>query len=101
MDEKTFIVIGKVEGLYENDEIKKEFSCFGLVMIRPDRSVVVQNLSNGIRPICYIGEGANVKPEGYMNTDGFSITATTDDGQRLTLNFFEEYQILGASIKHG
>ena len=94
-DLQTIVVIGACHGLYENDGISKEFSAKVLAMVRPDGSLVVQNLSEGIRPICYIGEGANISLARDVADSEIELIATTDDGQHLSLMFEEVYSLCG------
>ena len=95
MNQQTIIIIGAANGTYHNDEISKDFAGKLLVMARPDGSTVVQNMSNGIRPICYIGEGAELSLAKNVIDAELCFTATTEDGQILQLQFDEIYSLCG------
>ncbi len=92
---QTIVVIGNCLGTYHNGEVSKEFSSKVLAMVRPNGSLVVQNLSEGIRPICYIGEGAEISLARNVLDAEIELIATTDDGQHLSLMFEEVYSLCG------
>lgn len=92
---QTIVAIGHVQGEYQNQDIKKEFSGKMLVMVRPNGSLIVQNLNAGIRPICYIGEGADISLSRNIIDAEIELKATTEDGQGLTLSFDEVYAMCG------
>ncbi len=92
---QTIVVIGSAQGDYHNEDVSKEFAGEMLALIRPDGSVIVQNLSQGIRPICYIGENAETSMSRNMVDSEIELIATTDDGQYLSLRFLEVHGLCG------
>lgn len=90
---QTIIVVGQCEGTYENREVRKEFDGKVLVSARPDGSVIVHNLAQGVRPICYIDAGAEISVS--RDDIGIELIATTEDGQELTLKFTEVMALQG------
>lgn len=93
----NILIVGQVIGKYQNQSITKEFKAKVLVSAKPDGTVIVHDLSNGIRPICYINEGAEIS---LTKTDegGIEFFATTEDGQKLELNFTDVTTMQGIDI---
>ena len=60
-----------------------------LVSARPDGTVIVHDLSNGVRPICYIDGGAEISIARNLPDSEIEFFATTEDGQQLTIQFKE------------
>ncbi len=83
----NIIVVGQCNGTYVNGTVSKEFQAKVLVSARPDGTVIVHNLSNGVRPICYIDGGAEISLARNMADAEIEFFATTEDGQQLTLQF--------------
>lgn len=83
----NIIVVGQCNGTYTNDKVVKEFQAKVLVSARPDGTVIVHDLSNGVRPICYIDGGAEISLARNMADAEIEFFATTEDGQQLTLQF--------------
>lgn len=96
---QTIIVIGSALGDYHNEDVSKEFAGEMLVLIRPNGSVIVQNLEQGIRPICYIGAGAETSMSRNMVDSEIEIIASTEDGQYLSLRFEEIHGLCGVPGK--
>ena len=92
---QTIVVIGHALGDYHNEDVSKEFEGEMLALIRPDGSVIVQNLSQGIRPICYIGADAETSMSRNMVDSEIEVIATTEDGQYLSLRFTEVHGLCG------
>ena len=92
---QTIVIIGKALGDYHNEDVSKEFAGEMLALVRPNGSVIVQNLSQGIRPICYIGAGAETSMSRNMVDSEIELIASTDDGQYLSLRFEEIYGLCG------
>ena len=83
----NIIVVGQCNGTYANASVTKEFQAKVLVSARPDGTVIVHDLSNGVRPICYIDGGAEISLARNMADAEIEFFATTEDGQQLTLQF--------------
>ncbi|MHA2023333.1 MAG: hypothetical protein ACTSWQ_06695 [Candidatus Thorarchaeota archaeon] len=81
------IVIGQAEGIYHNEDVSKEFSGSMMAMVRKNGSIIVQNLTQGIRPICYIGADASTVISVDDESGTIKIESGTDDGQYLKLVF--------------
>ncbi len=96
---QTIVVIGTALGDYHNEDVSKEFAGEMLALIRPNGSVIVQNLSQGIRPICYIGAGAETSMSRNMVDAEIELIASTDDGQYLSLRFEEVHGLCGVPGK--
>ena len=96
---QTIVVIGSAIGDYHNEDVSKEFAGEMLALIRPNGSVIVQNLSQGIRPICYIGSGAETSMSRNMVDSEIELIASTDDGQYLSLRFEEVHGLCGVPGK--
>ncbi len=96
---QTIVVIGSALGDYHNEDVSKEFAGEMLALIRPNGSVIVQNLSQGIRPICYIGSGAETSMSRNMVDSEIELIASTDDGQYLSLRFEEVHGLCGVPGK--
>lgn len=92
---QTIVVIGHCHGDYINDDVSKEFEGKMLAMVRPNGSLVVQNMNAGIRPVCYIGSGADISLARNVVDAEIELMATTDDGQQLNLQFDEVYGLCG------
>ena len=92
---QTIVVIGHCHGDYHSAEVSKEFEGKMLAMVRPNGSLVVQNMNAGIRPICYIGQGAEISLARNVVDAEIELLATTEDGQQLTLQFDEVYSLCG------
>jgi superfamily II DNA helicase RecQ len=69
--------------------VTKEFQAKVLVSARPDGTVIVHNLGNGVRPLCYIDGGAEISIARNLADVEIEFFATTEDGQQLTLQFTE------------
>jgi len=91
----NIIVVGQCNGTYQNDSITKEFQAKVLVSARPDGTVIVHNLSDGVRPICYIDGGAEISLARNQKDSEIEFFATTEDGQALTLKFTEVITMQG------
>jgi hypothetical protein len=89
MNLQNIIVVGQCRGTYTNASVTKEFEAKVLVTARPDGTVIVHNLSNGVRPLCYIDGGAEISLARNMADAELEFFATTEDGQQLTLQFTE------------
>lgn len=99
MNLQTIIVVGQCKGTYVNKTVKKEFDGKVLMTARPNGSVIVHNLSTGVRPICYIDSGAEISlARNVIDTD-IEVFATTGDGQQLTLQFTEVMALQGVPAK--
>lgn len=98
-DLQTIIVVGQCKGTYANETVTKEFEGKVLMTARPDGAVIVHNLEAGVRPICYIGSGADVSIARNVEDAEIEVFATTDDGQQLTLQFSEVMAIQGIPKK--
>lgn len=83
----NIIVVGQCNGVYEHAKVKKEFQAKVLVSARPDGTVIVHNLSDGVRPLCYIDGGAEISLARNMSDCKLEFFATTEDGQQLTIQF--------------
>jgi len=83
----NIIVVGQCNGTYANASVTKEFQARVLVSARPDGTVIVHDLGNGVRPICYIDGGAEISLARNMADAEIEFFATTEDGQQLTLQF--------------
>jgi len=93
----NIIVVGQCNGTYTNDKVTKEFQAKVLVSARPDGTVIVHNLSNGVRPLCYIDGGAEISLARNMADAEIEFFATTEDGQQLTLQFTDVVTMQGIS----
>lgn len=91
----NIIVVGQCNGTYSNDKVTKEFQTKVLVSARPDGTVIVHDLTNGVRPICYIDGGAEISLARNTSDAEIEFFATTEDGQRLTLTFTDVTTIQG------
>lgn len=89
MNLQNIILVGDCNGVYSNASVTKEFQAKVLVTARPDGTVIVHNLSNGVRPLCYIDGGAEISIARNMADAELEFFATTEDGQQLTLQFTE------------
>jgi hypothetical protein len=89
MNLQNIILVGQCKGTYANASVTKEFEAKVLVTARPDGTVIVHNLSNGVRPLCYIDGGAEISLARNMADAELEFFATTEDGQQLTLQFTE------------
>jgi len=96
----NIIVVGQCNGVYTNDKVSKEFEAKVLVSARPDGTVIVHNLSNGVRPLCYIDGGAEISLARNMADAELEFFATTEDGQQLTLQFTELTTVQGVPAGH-
>ena len=83
----NIIIVGQCNGAYTNDQVIKEFQAKVLVSARPDGTVIVHNLNNGVKPLCYIDGGAEISLARNMTDAELEFFATTEDGQTLTLQF--------------
>lgn len=100
---ETIIIIGECEGTYINEAVTKEFSGKLLMTARPDGAVIVHNLGAGVRPVCYINEGAEISiarnvAKGIEDIE-IEVFATTEDKQELTLQFTEVMAMHGIPEK--
>ena len=98
---QTIVVIGKATGEYSNKELKKEFSGTYMTLVRPEGAIIVQNLDQGVRPICYIGEGAEVSLARDMIDANIELIASTEDGQRLIIKFHDVRSLCGIPEETG
>jgi len=89
MNLQNIIIVGDCKGTYSNASVTKEFQAKVLVSARPDGTVIVHNLADGIRPMCYIDGGAEVAIARNLADAELEFFATTEDGQQLTLQFSE------------
>jgi hypothetical protein len=97
MNLQNIILVGQCNGTYANASVTKEFQAKVLVTARPDGTVIVHNLSNGVRPLCYIDGGAEISLARNMADAELEFFATTEDGQQLTLQFTEIIAMQGIS----
>ncbi len=97
MNLQNIILVGQCNGTYANASVTKEFQAKVLVSARPDGTVIVHNLSNGVRPLCYIDGGAEISLARNMADAEIEFFATTEDGQQLTLQFTEIIAMQGVS----
>lgn len=97
MNLQNIILVGQCNGTYANASVTKEFQAKVLVSARPDGTVIVHNLSNGVRPLCYIDGGAEISLARNMADAELEFFATTEDGQQLTLQFTEIIAMQGVS----
>ena len=86
---ENIIVVGKCDGKYSNKSVTKKFNGKVLVSARSDGTVIVHNLENGVRPLCYIDGGAKITIEQEQSVETLTFIAETEDGQLLELTFFE------------
>ncbi len=96
----NIIVVGQCNGVYANDKVSKEFQAKVLVSARPDGTVIVHNLSNGVRPLCYIDGGAEISLSRNLADAEIEFFATTEDGQQLTLQFTSVVTMQGVPAGH-
>lgn len=89
MNLQNIIIVGQCKGTYHNPSVTKEFNAKVLVTARPDGTIIVHNLEDGIRPLCYIDGGAEISLARNMADSELEFFATTEDGQQLTLEFTE------------
>ena len=89
MNLQNVIIVGQCKGVYANASITKEFEAKVLVSARPDGTVIVHNLGNGVRPLCYIDGGAEISIARNLADCEVEFFAKTEDGQELTLQFTE------------
>lgn len=97
MNLQNIILVGQVKGTYANASVTKEFEAKVLVSARPDGTVIVHNLSNGVRPLCYIDGGAEISIARNLSDCELEFFATTEDGQQLTLQFSEIIAMQGVT----
>jgi hypothetical protein len=100
MNLQNIIVVGQCKGTYHNNSVTKEFQAKVLVTARPDGTVIVHNLSDGVRPLCYIDGGAEISLARNMADCELKFFATTEDGQQLTLSFSELIAMQGVPSGH-
>jgi len=94
---ENVIIVGECTGVYANASVTKEFKAKVLVSARPDGTVIVHNLGNGVRPLCYIDGGAEISIARNLADAEIEFFATTEDGQQLTLQFTEITAMQGVS----
>ena len=87
MSLQNIIIVGDVKGTYANASVTKEFRAKVLVTARLDGTVIVHNLGDGVRPLCYIDGGAEISIARNTTDCDVEFFATTEDGQQLTLQF--------------
>lgn len=92
---ENIIIVGQCKGTYANASVTKEFEAKVLVSARPDGTVIVHNLGNGVRPLCYIDGGAEISIARNLADCEIEFFATTEDGQQLTLSFTEVIAMQG------
>jgi hypothetical protein len=97
MNLQNIIIVGDCKGTYANASVTKEFQAKVLVSARPDGTVIVHNLGNGVRPLCYIDGGAEISIARNLADSELEFFATTEDGQQLTLQFTEITAMQGVS----
>ena len=91
----NIIIVGQCNGTYANASVSKEFQAKVLVSARPDGTIIVHNLSNGVRPLCYIDGGAEISLARNQKDAEIEFFATTEDGQQLTLQFTDVVTMQG------
>lgn len=96
----NIIIVGQANGTYTNNKITKEFQAKVLVSARPDGTVIVHDLSNGDRPLCYIDGGAEISLARNVKDAELEFFATTEDGQQLTLQFTDVITMQGIPGKN-
>jgi len=87
MNLQTIIAVGECQGSYVNESVEKEFEGKLMMTARPNGAVIVHDLNSGVRPICYINEGAEISLARNVLDAEIEVFATTEDGQQLTLQF--------------
>lgn len=91
----NIIVVGQAKGTYRNDAVTKEFEAKVLVSARPDGTVIVHNLSDGVRPIAYIDGGATISICKNNIDSELDFLATSEDGQELLIQFTDVVTMQG------
>lgn len=91
---ETKIVVGTCVGKYFNAGIEKEFAGDVLLSVRNDGTLIVHNLDDGVRPMCYIDGGAKVTFDRAI--DGIAIRAIAVSGdQKIVLDFVSVLGVQG------
>ena len=94
MNMEAIIIIGSCSGTFSNNSVTKEFEGKMLVSARPDGAIIVHNLNNGVRPTCYL-DHAEVSIAKDTAGAEIELTATTEQGDTLTLSFSDVIAMQG------
>lgn len=84
---ETIVVAGMCEGFFRYGDLEKEFSGNHVVLVRPAGSIVVHSAQKGIKPVCYIEDGADIAIARNMADAEIEVSALAKDGREILVTF--------------
>jgi len=98
---ETIVVAGNCTGFFRYGDVEKEFKGNHVVLVRPSGSIVVHSANRGIKPVCYIDEGAEIALARNMADAEIEISAMAQDGREILVTFSKVESISGLSSGAG
>ncbi|MEW5936311.1 MAG: HRDC domain-containing protein [Candidatus Thermoplasmatota archaeon] len=84
---EMIVVAGMCEGFFRYGDVEKEFSGNHVVLVRPAGSIIVHSAQKGIKPVCYIDDGADIAIARNMADAEIEVSALAKDGREILVTF--------------
>jgi hypothetical protein len=98
---QTVVVSGECGGYFRYGDVEREFSGNHVVLVRTNGGIIVHSAQKGIKPVCYIEDGADIALARNMADAEVEISAIAEDGREILVTFSKVRSISGLSATGG
>jgi len=98
---ETVVVSGECSGFFRYGDVVKEFDGNHVVLVRTNGGIIVHSAQKGIKPVCYIEEGADIALARNMADAEIEISAIAEDGREILVTFSKVRSISGLTAQVG
>jgi hypothetical protein len=98
---ETVVVSGECSGSFRYGDVAKEFDGNHVVLVRTNGGIIVHSAQRGIKPVCYIEEGADIALARNMADAEIEISAIAEDGREILVTFSKVRSISGLTAQVG
>ncbi|MFH0815742.1 MAG: HRDC domain-containing protein [Methanobacteriota archaeon] len=98
---QTVVVSGECTGYFRYGDVEREFSGNHVVLVRTNGGIIIHSAQKGIKPVCYIEEGADIALARNMADAEVEISAIAEDGREILVTFSKVRSISGLAATGG
>jgi hypothetical protein len=98
---QTVVVSGECSGYFRYGDVEREFNGNHVVLVRTNGGIIIHSAQKGIRPVCYIEDGADIALARNMADAEVEISAIAEDGREILVTFSKVRSISGLSATGG
>jgi hypothetical protein len=98
---QTVVVSGECTGYFRYGDVEREFNGNHVVLVRTNGGIIIHSAQKGIKPVCYIEEGADIALARNMADAEVEISAIAEDGREILVTFSKVRSISGLAATGG